>query len=170
LPGAGELFKMVVLDAYRSSNGEELDERKTISKLIEEQETILSNARRKYAKEEMEADDFKVLKAECLLELRKLENKLEEIPAKKDNLKTIEGLLDILIAKYSNITQYYNNEGVEEKRKIISSMYPKNLCFDGTEYRTLYLSEPMSAIYLINSKLTSIKKGKSCVLTTFPLK
>jgi site-specific DNA recombinase len=160
LPGAGELFKMVVLDEFRSSNGEELDERKMIGNLIEEQETMLSNARRKYAREEMDGEDFKLIKADCQTELRKLESKLEEIPAKSDNLKTIERLLDILIAKYSNISQYYKNEGVEEKRKIISSMYPQNLCFDGTQHRTLYLSEPMSVIYMINSQLDGIKKGE----------
>ncbi|RZK66478.1 MAG: recombinase family protein, partial [Pedobacter sp.] len=42
-PAAGELFKMVVLDEYTSSNREELDERKVLFKMIEEQEAMLSN-------------------------------------------------------------------------------------------------------------------------------
>ena len=159
-PGVGELFKMVVLDEFRSSNREELDERKVIANSIEEQEKILSNARKKFMKEEIEPDDFRAVKTECQEELRKLESRLEDLPTKTDSLKTIEGLLDIVIAKYSNIMQYYRNEGVEVKRKIISSMYPQNLCFDGIEHRTLYFSEPLSLILLINSQLDGIKKGE----------
>jgi site-specific DNA recombinase len=158
-PGVGELFKMVVLDEYRSSNREELDERKAIANLIEEQEVMLTNARKKYMKEEIEADDFKSVKSECQEELRKLEGRLEDLPTKSDSLRTIEGLLDIVIAKYSDILRYYN-EGVEAQRKIISSMYPKNLCYDGIEHRTLYVSEPLSLILLINNQLDGIKKGE----------
>jgi len=81
-PGAGELFKMVVKDEFRSSDREELDERKSICKLIEEQENMLSSARRKYMKVEIDAEDFNFTKKECNTELRKLEEKLNELPSK----------------------------------------------------------------------------------------
>ena len=45
-------------------------------------------------------------------------------------------------------------------RKLIGSMYPKNLCFDGNRHRTAYLSEPLQFILQINSELQSIKKGE----------
>ena len=37
---------------------------------------------------------------------------LEELLAKTDNLKTIEGLVGIAIGKYSNIMYHFKNEGI----------------------------------------------------------
>lgn len=159
-PGAGELFKLVVVDEFKSSNREELDERNAICKLIEEQETMLNNARRKFMKEEIDVDDFNITKKECNTELRKLEEKLNELPSKNQNLKTLEGLLDIVVEKYANIDERYGKAEIEEKRSIIGSMYPENICFDGTEHRTARLSEPLGVILLINSQLEGIKNGK----------
>lgn len=61
-PATGELFKMVVMDVFTHSNREEIYERNEISKLMQEQEEMLSNARRKFAKEEMESEDFRIIK------------------------------------------------------------------------------------------------------------
>ncbi|WP_429378468.1 recombinase family protein [Mucilaginibacter sp. UYCu711] len=158
--GVGELFKMVVMDECRSTSRDDLDERKVISTKIEEQELNLSKARKRLLKEEIDADDFKAIKAECNDELRMLESRLADLPAKSNELKSIELLLDVVIERYSNILQHYKNQAVEEKRKIIGSMYPKNLCFDGTQHRTAYLSEPLSLILLINSNLQGKKRGE----------
>jgi DNA invertase Pin-like site-specific DNA recombinase len=121
-PAAGELFKMVVIDEFRSSNREELDERRNICKQIEEQETILSTARRKLMKEEIESDDFNITKKECNTELRKLEEKLNELPMASQNLKTLESLLEIVVEKYTNIDERYAKAEIDEKRAIIGSM------------------------------------------------
>ncbi|WP_139125775.1 hypothetical protein [Arcticibacter eurypsychrophilus] len=48
------------MDEFRSSNREELDERNNLYKLIEEQDTMLYNARRKFMKEKIESDDFNI--------------------------------------------------------------------------------------------------------------
>lgn len=162
-PGAGELFKMVVMDEFKSSNRDELDERRNICKLIEEQETMLSNARRKLMKEEIEAEDFNIIKKECNTELRKLEEKLNELAPASQSLKSLEGLLEIVVERYTNIDERYGKAETEEKRRIIGSMYPENICFDGIEHRTARLSEPLGLISLINSKLKGKKKWEKFV-------
>ncbi len=160
LPATGNLFKMVVLDEYRSSNREELDERAMLYKKIEEQESILATARKKLMKDEIDGSDFKIVKSECNEELKKLEAQLADLPTRTENLKTIERLLEEVVKKYSNIDEHYKNADLEEKRRIIGSMYPENLCFDGTEHRTARLNEALSLILLINRTLNSTKKGK----------
>ncbi|QNL50330.1 recombinase family protein [Olivibacter sp. SDN3] len=160
MPETGELFKMVVLDEYRSSNREELDERAALFKKIEEQEAILSNARKKLMKDEIDGNDFKIIKMECNEELKKQEALLADLPIKSQNIKTIETLLDKVVETYSNIDKHYMGADIEGKRRIIGSMYPENLCFDGTRHRTARLNEALSLILLINSELESIKKGK----------
>lgn len=96
------LLKYAVMDEYASSNREELDERKVLLNMIEEQEAMLSNARRRLVKEEIDSEDFKILKKECSDELKKLERFLSEVPARSQSLKTIEGLLDIVVEKGSS--------------------------------------------------------------------
>jgi site-specific DNA recombinase len=105
---------------------------------------MLSNARKQIAANDIEPDDFKAIKADCNKALKLLEDKLENLPSKSDSLKTIENLLNILIAKFSDIQMHFKRSSITEKRKLIGSMYPKNLCFDGIRHRTPYLSEPLS--------------------------
>ena len=82
------------------------------------------------------------------------------MPSKGGSFKTIENLLDILILKLSDIQIQFRKSSIVEKRKLIGSMYPQNLCFDGIGHRTPYLSEPLSLILQINRQLISIKKGE----------
>jgi|GEM_PF-2629974 len=126
-PNVGELFKMVVLDYYRSANREELDERKFIATKIEEQEKVLSNARKRFMTEEIDVDDFKAIKVGCSKQLKRLDAKLSELPAKSDTLKSVEELLNILMERYSDIKSKYKMASLEDKRNIIGSMYPENL-------------------------------------------
>jgi site-specific DNA recombinase len=159
-PGMGEYFKRIVMDVFQSENRFGLDERRAIADQIEAQEKMLSNARKRFMTEEIDAEDFKAIKSDCTDELRKLEAKLGDMPNKADSLKSVEALLDIVIQKYTNIQLHYQSASIIDKRKMIGSIYPKNLCFDGTGHRTPYLSEPLSIIMQINRQLQGIKKGE----------
>ncbi len=163
-PRAGELFKMVVLDLYASSKHAELDDRKSISIQIELQESMLSSARKKLMNDEIDSDDFKAIKAECNQKLKQLEAELDDMPTKTESLRTIENLLDIVIEKYADICGHYRENDVSEQRRVIGSMYPENLCFDGTRHRTAYFNEPLDFILLVNKELQSIKKGENFCL------
>ncbi|WP_190304078.1 hypothetical protein [Paenimyroides baculatum] len=55
--------------------------------------------------------------------------------------------------KVSNLLEHYENGTVEEKRIIVSSMFPENLEFDGAKHRTQRLNEAIILIYQNNSKL-----------------
>jgi site-specific DNA recombinase len=159
-PGIGDFYKQVVMDVFRSEHKNGSDERRVLAEQIDEQERILSNARKRFMMEDIDAEDFKAIKSECSEALRMLEAKLADMPNKAEGLKTIEGLLDIVIEKYSNIQLHYKSASIIEKRKIIGSMYPKNLCFDGKAHRTPRLSEPLELILQINRQLQGIKKGE----------
>ncbi|TFF38591.1 recombinase family protein [Mucilaginibacter psychrotolerans] len=159
-PGISNHFKAIVLDVFKSEHRDGLDERKVIADQMEEQEKMLSNARKRFMLEEIDAEDFKIIKSECNDALRMLEAKLTDLPNKADSLKTVENLLNLVVEKYSNIQLHYKGASVAEKRKLIGSIYPQNLCFDGKQHRTAYLSEPLSLIMLINKQLQGIKKGE----------
>ena len=163
-PGTSELYKAIVMDVFRSENRTGLDERKALAGKIEEQEKMLSNARKRYMTDEIDAEDFKAVKTGCNEELRKLEAKLADLPNKSESLKTVEGLLDIVILKYTNIQRHYKNANITDKRKLIGSMYPEKLCFDGKGHRTPNLNGALSLILQINKELKGIKKGEKLSL------
>lgn len=73
------------MEEFGSTNRGDLDKRKELAVKIEEQELILSAARKKRVTEEIDDDDFRKIKAECNEELRKLESKLEEMPTRSGN-------------------------------------------------------------------------------------
>jgi hypothetical protein len=57
---------------------------------IEGQEKVLSNARKQFRMEDIDADDFKAVKSGCTGSLRILEAKVSDLPNKADNIKPIE--------------------------------------------------------------------------------
>eukprot|EP01037_Dinobryon_pediforme_P007934 gene7934-8006_t len=75
-PGIGEHYKKIVMDVFQSEQSTGSDERKMIADQIDEQEKILSNARKRFMMEDIDAEDFKAIKSECSEALRMLEAKL----------------------------------------------------------------------------------------------
>ena len=63
------------------------------------------------------------------------------------------------LKKVSNPSERYENGTVEEKRIIVSSMFPENLEFDGANHRTQRLNEATRLIYQNNNKLQGKIKG-----------
>jgi len=159
-PLTAEMFKVAVMDEFRNEQKGGVDERRVLAEQIEEQEKILSNARKRFMLDQIDEDDFKATKAECNEALRSLEAKLSDLPSKGESLKTIEGLLDIVIERYSDIKLHYQSASMAEKRKMIVSIYPKNLCFDGAAHRTPYINQPLAFILQINKQLEAKKKGE----------
>lgn len=164
---AGVLFKAVVLDVYSTEQKSGADGRKELAEQIEEQERMLSNARKRFMMEEIDAEDFKAIKAECSEALRVLEAKLADMPNKAGSLKTVEGLLDIVIDRFTNIQLEYKKAPISEKRKIAGSIYPKNLCFDGKEHRTPYINASLNLLLHINRQLRAKKKGEKYTMCDF---
>jgi site-specific DNA recombinase len=62
--------------------------------------------------------------------------------------------------KVSHIDLLYEEGNVFQKREIISSIYPENLTFDGSEYRTFHLNEALRLICSVDKGFREIKKEK----------
>jgi len=92
----GNLYKKIVMDVFQSEHKHGSDDRKLIAAQIDEQERILSNARKTFMTENIDAGDFKAIKSECTEALRILEAKLADTPNKADSLNTtLEVILQI---------------------------------------------------------------------------
>ncbi len=116
------------------------------------------NALLKNADGEMADDDFQEVKKLTKGKIEVLERRLNDLAVVGTEIKD---LVASTLKKVANIDIRYENGDIEEKRLIVSSMFPDFLEFDGTQHRTLRLNSAIALIYQNNSKLQSKKNGTS---------
>lgn len=79
---------------------------------------------------------------------------------------SIETLLHKGIKFLLSLDKRYLEGNIEDKRKIIGSMYPGKLGFDGLRLRTNRVNEIAMYIYKVNKELSNKKAGQ---MERFPI-
>lgn len=158
----GEVFIETVRQSFGVINGHINNERKQILFQLEELNTRLKKAREMFADQKMEADDYKAIKMDCTAKINELEIKLSNAPQKQNN---IDDLLKRAVRHLTSLDVMYEDSDVCNKRKIISSIYPENLVFDGEAYRTNRLNEAVRLIYKLGEGFSEIKNRKNSAKT-----
>ena len=128
-----------------------------IIKEIETLNTRYQNARLKNADGEMAGDDFQQVKKLTKGRIEKLEAQLNDLASVETEIRD---LVASTLKKLANIDRRYENGDIEEKRTIISSMFPEFLEFDGTRHRTQKINSAIMLIYQNTSKLQGKKMGQ----------
>ncbi len=59
-----------------------------------------------------------------------------------------------------NLKEYYNQSSVKQKQKLLSSIFPENLYFEGEECRTARINDVLRFILQIDNKLGHKKRGQ----------
>jgi site-specific DNA recombinase len=150
-----ELCATVLLDVYNNDADESRDDRKTVLKLIDEQNDRLRKAREFMLTSKIEPEDYTLIKKETEAILSKLEARLTDVAS---NPVKIDEFIFKAVNAISNIGMLYQNADNEGKRAIIGSMYPEKLHFDGQQHRTARINEIFELTYLISSTLSSKKR------------
>lgn len=152
-----ELYENCIITSYNSITVDKSKTRRQIMKEIKELDNRLSYARELLSTRKIEVEDFRAMKTEYTAKLEKLEAKLS---GNMETTDSIEALLSKGIGSLLRLDQRYIEGNIEEKRKIIGSMYPEKLGFDGLRLRTNRVNEIAMYIYKIN-KLLSNKKSRT---------
>ena len=158
-PDMIDLYKNFLISEYNEMTKSYKDENKSTLNKIDELNNRLNKARQKLFLEEIDPMDFKLMKIDCEAAINELERKL--VGMKSNKPKSIDKLLEIGLDNLLKLDYLYQEADIEQKRHIIGSIFPENLTFDGTVYRTKRLNEAVKYIYLINNKLTPKKNGTS---------
>ncbi|MBN8718025.1 hypothetical protein SAMN05444410_103206 [Hydrobacter penzbergensis] len=128
--------------------------------IIKEIDTLnkrYQNALLKNADGEMAGDDFQQVKKLTKGRIEKLEAQLNDLASVGTEIRD---LVASTLKKLANIDRRYENGDIEEKRTIISSMFPEFLEFDGTRHRTQKINSAIMLIYQNTSKLQGKKMGQ----------
>jgi hypothetical protein len=81
--------------------------------------------------------DFQDMKSKYTEQLERLNARL----AVREQDHDVPGLLDAGIGNLLKLDYIYQDGGIEKKRKVIGSMYPKKLTFDGERLRTTRINK-----------------------------
>jgi hypothetical protein len=96
------------------------------------------------------------MKSEIEARITRLEAKLTGSISDSEN---IEPLWDKAISSISNLDSLYENGSITQKRKIIGSVFPEKLTFDGIRFRTTRINEAIEYIQLMDNELGGNKNG-----------
>ncbi len=102
-------------------------------------------------------EGFRAMKMEYTVKLEKLEAKLSDDIEVEDSIET---LLNKGIKSLLSLDRRYIEADIEDKRKIIGSMYPEKLRFDGQRLRTNRVNEVAMRICKID-RLLQRKRGRT---------
>jgi site-specific DNA recombinase len=121
---------------------------------LDELNSRLKNAREMLADQKLDPEDYRELKSECTIKINELETKLS-LPSEK--IINIHELLKSAFNNLCHLDSLYENGTIREKRKIIGSIYPGKLVFDGFQYRTVRLNEAVRLIYRMDQGFNEMK-------------
>ena len=165
------IFKEVILEKYKSELNGGTGLRKKLIDQITKEGNKITKARELLLSADIEPSDFKTIKAECEKKITQLEADLNQISTNQLSLKNMDKLLEEAMSILNRLDNFYAFfDDLSVKRDFIGSMFPQKWTFDGTEHRTTYVNEALRSIYLYNSELEGIKKGKVSDYKTLSLR
>lgn len=146
-----KLVKKIFLENWENFQQSPKVEKKKLSDEIDKLNTRLSIARNKLLAETIDDDGYIEIKKDCKEQIEKLENQLNVLP--EQSQINIPKLIDEAVENVTNIWKLYSQSGIAVKRKIIGSIFPEKLEFDGNSYRTARINIIAHHIFQINNEL-----------------
>ena len=120
----------------------------------------------KYLDEEIDKDAYNRM-------ISRQKSKLKQIEDRKDMFETqnrarIEPQLKYAINLINNIDTFFQNAPAEHKIRLLSSIFPDKIEFDGKFFRTENLNRVLALIYQQTNELRGLNKKSEESFSTFP--
>jgi site-specific DNA recombinase len=167
-PAVIHLYKSVITEVYEDAAAEGKTDLALYRRQLNEYHDKLSKARDLLLKGDLDASDYRDIKHDCERKVSIIEGKLVELSSHKN--ESIGPLLDKALRNVSRLPELYQQADPESKRRIISSMYPEKLTFDGSQYRTTRINEAIRVFGTVKAIFGAKKEGKSTSKVDLPSK
>jgi DNA invertase Pin-like site-specific DNA recombinase len=149
-----ELFSLILEDTNVSTQKVEfLQERKILLKQLEEQESVLSKARKLFVADKLKFDDFSELKKECQTLAGSLKKELDVNTRK---LRCINQQCKLADRSFVDIFNGYLDLDIVDKKQVVNLIPPSNFDIRTGEV-SVKLSNALSKIFLSKDDLTHLK-------------
>ena len=141
-PGMVEVYQEVISRLYKDQTKGERADLRSIKQELEQVNVRLVKARNLLIEDQLDAVDYRTIKAECEKKISELETRLFAANTVDTN---IEALLRKALENLSRLDQLWEEATAEKKRLIIGSIFPEKLTFDGNRFQTTRLNEGESS-------------------------
>ena len=157
------ILKTFLSKAYYQQTNTSQEDTRLIKAQIQDLQTKLSKARDLVLSEQIEPADYRQMKGEYEERMNRLNAKLEATTIRIADFDTLinQGLENLF-----RLNEIYETGTIEEKRKVIGSIYPEKLTFDGDRLRTTRTNEVVELIYTLDKELKEKETGQSSMNET----
>lgn len=159
---ANELYQKIKADVVNERK-KQLPKSIDTNKLqqdIEKLEGKQSEIRNKYLMDEISVDQFSEMDAMIKDKMDAIQELLGKSPEKNEQLKALNEFLQCKIEEALNIEKNYTNSNVNQRLRILSSIFKSKLIFSKKQSRTPELKEEIELILLKDSVLQKQKTGQ----------
>ncbi len=138
-----KLFREILIATYMDANRVEKIDQKRMMSQLDQIKHRLSKARELLLRGEIEGEDYRTIKSEANERMTDIEAKLKTSISFSDNMDL---LWNLPISKVSHLDELFQNGTVIQKRKIVSTLFPDNLTFNGENIVHTKVSAAISLI------------------------
>jgi hypothetical protein len=138
-------------------NEKEIEQQKAILKTqIEQEQQRVENLQNLLMDGKLDAEDYTIMKGRCAEQINTLKQKLDALGKDHAHIRKLAtGAFNLL----SNLSETFKNADVKLKQKIVCSIFPKKLTFDGKICRTPEINPAIPLIFGISKGLREKEKG-----------
>lgn len=153
------LYEQILQDLRGDNSKAKRMEVAKIKKEIADYQALVESVEDKYIQDKIDDAQYKKMLNRYNGTIETLENRLSLLTDSRNS--DIEPKLKYSISLINNIDTFIADAPVEVKIKLISSMFPEKIEFDGETYRTTKYNQVLDLIFQNSSQLGEIKKGES---------
>lgn len=161
-PAVCEVYKALIVEAYEAAVGQGKGDISLYKKQLSDYQYKIARARDLLLAGDLDGAEYKKIKSDSERQITILEGKLVDSSVKKAG---IGPLLDMALKILSRLPELYQSADSEEKRHIVSSMFPQKLTFDGEQHRTLFVNDAICVFDSIKAVFGQKKDRKTGVKT-----
>src|SRR5690606_5239105 len=126
---------------------------------ISEQNNVLTKVRALLLSDDIDIEDYKIMKSKCEDKIVRLEAQLNELKSKASVETDINEIVDEALLRLKKLMELYSNGNIEQKRYIIGSIFPEKWTIIESKGRTGKVNSAALLIYQINNMLGNKKAG-----------
>ncbi len=140
-----ELYKEILIDIHSKSEKEKMKEIELLNEELMKINVKRAKVEDMYIEGDIDKEDYTNIKSRLKIEVEKIKQKIELI--KNVEYSDIKKKLHYSIELLDNIGEFIKNAPVAIKIKVLGSMFPSKIIFDGKNYRTNEYNKILDLIY-----------------------
>lgn len=160
-----QLYQHILNDLRKEKNGDIKKEVENLEKEVEKINSRINSVEDKFLDGDLTKEQYNRIMERCLKEQTNLKQQIENLQTL--NRSNLEPKLGYSINLINNIDSYMRDAPVAVKCKLISSMFPEKIEFDGKTYRTNSYNKVLDLIYQQTNELRGVEKKNGESISTF---